>query len=120
MAARLRPCLLASASLCAGRVARAPDSSARSLRMDSLTFTDTPRVSLGGNLFINVPIVWQHDDTPMIQIVRQVTAGFTTEIPIYNKDGHYIAKVVGSRIVPGFEIQARDAAPRQTDDLRNG
>lgn len=66
--------------------------------MDTLIYQAHPTVELATNRFINVPIILQYEDTPLIQVVKAVSAGFTTEIPIYHSDGTYLAKVVGSRI----------------------
>ena len=67
--------------------------------MDRLIFTKHPDVVIATNTFVNVPIILQYEDTPLIQVVRSQPMGFTTEIPIYGRDGTYLAKVVGSRLV---------------------
>jgi hypothetical protein len=66
--------------------------------MDELIFTSAPVISLATNTFVNVPIILQYEDIPLIQIVKTQPAGFTMEIPIYHPDGTYLAKVVGSRL----------------------
>ncbi|POF89348.1 hypothetical protein [Pseudomonas putida] len=66
--------------------------------MDKLVFQSAPSVELGSNKFINTPTVLQFDDTPLIQVVRNQQAGFTTQIPIYHQDGTYLAKAVGSQL----------------------
>lgn len=66
--------------------------------MNKLIFQNSPTVELGTNKFVNTPIVLQFDDTPLIQVVRGVDAGYTTEIPIYHEDGTYLAKAVGSQL----------------------
>src|SRR5689334_12400235 len=66
--------------------------------MDSLYFSDRPAMMLATNLFINVPIVLQYEQTPLIQFVREQRAGFTTEVPIYHPDGTYLAKARGSQL----------------------
>jgi hypothetical protein len=66
--------------------------------MDELIFTSAPVMSLATNTFVNVPIILQYEDVPLIQIVKVQPAGFTTQIPIYHPDGTYLAKVVGSRL----------------------
>jgi len=53
---------------------------------------------LATNIFVNVPIVLQFDDTPLISVVKEQSLGFTTEIPIYHSDGTYLAKVNGTRV----------------------
>ena len=66
--------------------------------MDKLIYQTSPNVTFATNHFINVPIILQFDDTPLISIVREEELGFTTEIPIYHADGTYLAKVRGTRI----------------------
>lgn len=68
--------------------------------MNKLTYQTHPRVTLATNQFVNVPIILQFDDTPLISIVKKEQLGFTTEIPIYHADGTYLAKVRGTRIYP--------------------
>ena len=66
--------------------------------MDKLIFSESPAVEIATNIFINVPIILQYEDTPLIQVVKTEKAGYTTEIPIYHPDGTYLAKAVGSRL----------------------
>jgi hypothetical protein len=66
--------------------------------MDKLIFTSSPIMTIATNTFINVPIILQYEEVPLIQIVKAQPAGFTTQIPIYHPDGTYLAKVVGSRL----------------------
>ena len=47
-----------------------------------LVFSQSPEVELGSNFFINVPVILQYKDTPMISVENTVDAGFTTSIPI--------------------------------------
>ena len=72
-----------------------------------LVFSDHPSVQVASNWFINVPIILQYEEIPLIQIVKEEQVGFTTEIPIYHPDGTYLAKVKGSQLYPTKEgIQA--------------
>jgi len=71
--------------------------------MEKLIYQTAPAVTLATNTFINVPIILQFDDTPLISIVKKQSLGFTTEIPIYHPDGTYLAKVNGTRIYPTKE-----------------
>jgi hypothetical protein len=66
--------------------------------METLIYEQTPIVHIASNTFIDVPIILQYDETPLIQVVRAAEAGFTTQIPIYHSEGTYLAKVVGSQI----------------------
>lgn len=64
----------------------------------SLIFQESPVVELATNKFVNVPIIFQFDETPLIEVMREVQAGFTTKFSIYHSDGTYLAKVVGSSL----------------------
>jgi hypothetical protein len=50
--------------------------------MDNLMFTASPRIVIATNTFVNVPIIIQYETTPMLEVVRQAAAGFTTKIPV--------------------------------------
>jgi len=65
-----------------------------------LIYQTHPAVNLASNVFVNVPIVLQFDETPLISVVTQHRLGYTTEIPIYHSDGTYLAKVNGTRVYP--------------------
>lgn len=66
--------------------------------MEHLVFQTHPKVLFATNTFIDVPVILQYDDTPLISIIREQLLGFTTEIPIFHPDGTYLAKVKGNRI----------------------
>jgi hypothetical protein len=68
--------------------------------MDKLIYQTVPQVTLATNRFINVPIILQYDDTPLISIIKEQELGFTTQIPIFHPDGTYLAKVNGTRVYP--------------------
>jgi hypothetical protein len=57
-------------------------------------------VTIATNTFVNVPIILQYEDTNLIEIIKEVGLGFTTQIPIYHSDGTFLAKVKGNRIFP--------------------
>lgn len=65
-----------------------------------LIYQTTPTVIFSTNTFINVSTILQFDDTPLISVVKEQDLGFTTEIPIYQSDGTYLAKVRGTRVFP--------------------
>ena len=65
--------------------------------MPDLFYHSSPAVTLCSNTFINVPVILQFDDTPLISIVKEETLGYTSEIPIHHADGTYLAKVRGTR-----------------------
>ena len=66
---------------------------------DNLVFVQRPAVEFASNTFVDVPVILQYDNTPLIEMVRLQTAGYTSRFRIYNQDGIYIAKVIGSDIV---------------------
>lgn len=66
----------------------------------NLIFQQSPIVNLATNIFVDVPVVLQFDDTPLISVVREQALGYMTEIPIFHSDGTYLAKVNGTRIFP--------------------
>lgn len=65
---------------------------------DKLIFYESPEVEFGGCFFIDVPIILEYDDTPLIEVVQAQKAGYTTQFQVYNRDGIYIAKVKGSQV----------------------
>lgn len=66
--------------------------------VDRWIFTKSPAVRIASNTFINVPVILQYEDTPLIEVAQTVSAGYTTRFQIYNQDGVYLAKVDGSRL----------------------
>ena len=85
--------------------------------MDTLIYQTTPRVTFATNTFINVPIIFQYDDTPLISIVKEQSLRFTTEIPIYHADGTYLAKVIGTRVYATEDGKKAGIAMRSLKDL---
>jgi hypothetical protein len=65
---------------------------------DNLIFHELPTVEFATNYFHKVPVILQYDDQPLIEVVQHQQAGFTTQFSIYDKDGIYLAKVVGSNL----------------------
>lgn len=63
-----------------------------------LVFQKSPEIVLATNLFINVPIILQYEETPLIEVVKELNVGFNIQIPIYHNDGTYLAKVKGSQL----------------------
>ena len=47
---------------------------------NKLVFSESPQVELGSNFFINVPVILQYKDTPLISVESAVDASFTTSI----------------------------------------
>ncbi|OFX27215.1 MAG: hypothetical protein A2041_02235 [Bacteroidetes bacterium GWA2_31_9b] len=66
--------------------------------MSELIFQTAPSVTIATNTFVNVPNILRYEDTNLIEIIRDLKLGFTTQIPIYHSDGTYLAKVNGTRM----------------------
>lgn len=81
--------------------------------MTELIYHSSPAVTFATNTFINVPTILQFDDTPLVSIVREAALGYTTEIPIYDADGIYLAKVRGTRVYATKEGESAGVAIRQ-------
>lgn len=82
----------------------------------NLIYRTSPQVNLATNVFINVPVVLQFDDTPLISVVKEQSLGYTTQVPIYHADGTYLAKVNGTRV---FATEAGKKAGVVIRDLPN-
>ena len=67
-------------------------------KSDRLVFNESPVVEFASNTFLNVPVILQYDDQPLIEVVKAVEAGYTTQFSIYSKDGVYLAKAKGSEL----------------------
>jgi hypothetical protein len=65
---------------------------------DQLIFSESPKIEISSNTFENVPTIIQFHDTPIIEVIKEHNAGYTTQISIYHKDGTYLAKVKGSQM----------------------
>ena len=85
--------------------------------MDNLVYQTYPQVTFATNKFINVPIILQYDDTPIISIVKEHSLGFTTEIPVYHADGTYLAKVKGTRVYPTASGKKAGIVMRSLKDI---
>ena len=66
--------------------------------MRTLIYQTSPVVGFASNIFHNVPVILQFDDTPLMSVVREQALGYTTEIPIYHSDGTCLVKVRGTRV----------------------
>ena len=43
-------------------------------------------------------MILQYEDTPLLEVVREQAAGYTTQFSIYHHDGTYLAKLKGSQL----------------------
>lgn len=68
--------------------------------MEKLIYHSSPVITLASNHFVNVPTVFQYEDTPLIEVVQAEKLGYTSSISIFHQDGTYLAKVNGTRAFP--------------------
>ena len=67
--------------------------------MDELIFNDSPIVKYARNTFINVPILIQYENLPLVEVVKDVQLGkLTMNVPIFHSDGTKLAVIKGSRV----------------------
>jgi hypothetical protein len=60
-----------------------------------------PAITIATNTFINVPVILQYEDNPLIEVVednKKHEINFTTQISIYHSDGTDLARVKGNRV----------------------
>lgn len=81
--------------------------------MEELIFNENTTIEFASNKFVNVPIILQYEDAPLISVVKTEDIHFTTEVPIYHSDGTYLAKVRGNRVYPTEEGQNADVEVRK-------
>jgi uncharacterized protein YchJ len=86
-------------------------------QMSALIYQNSPSILFATNTFTNVPIILQYDNTPLLQVVKEVQAGFTTKFSIYHSDGTYLAKAVGSRLFKTPDGEKVSIILRQEDKL---
>ena len=85
--------------------------------MDELIYQSSPEVTFATNTFVNVPTILQFDDTPLVSVVREEHLGYTTEVPIYDSHGVYLAKVRGTRVYATPEGKEAGVRIRQLPNL---
>lgn len=62
-----------------------------------LVFVTSPVVHFASNRFINVPVILQYADTPLIEVVRGLDT-YEPRTNLYSSDGTQIAVVKGARL----------------------
>lgn len=65
---------------------------------DKLIFHTSPVITFATNHFVDVPVILQVNDQPLVEVVAGAEAGFTTRFSIFHSDGTDLARVVGSQI----------------------
>lgn len=66
--------------------------------MTDLIFSKSQAIELCSNIFIEVPVILKFDDTPLIEVIQHLDAGYTTCFNIYHNDGTKLAVAKGSRL----------------------
>ena len=84
---------------------------------NKLIFSESPTVEYATNTFKNVPVILQYDETPLIEVVQEQDAGFTSQFRICNKDGVYIAKARGSRLFLTEDGKKMNLKPRTIGEV---
>ena len=85
--------------------------------MPDFTFSETTAVWCATNIFVNVPIILQYEDTPLIKVVQAETVGKTTEFSIYHSDGTLLAKLKGARLFLTPEGEKAGLVVRHPPDM---
>lgn len=63
-----------------------------------LIFTKAPVVYLATNTFVDVPVILQYEDTPLIELVQEIDASFTTLFTIFDGSGSKLAVAKGTQL----------------------
>ena len=84
---------------------------------DDLIFNTHPEFTIATNTFVDCPIILQYEDTPLIELVKNVDASFTTEISIYHNDGTYLAKAKGTQLYPSDDGKKAGVSLRHPDGM---
>jgi hypothetical protein len=82
---------------------------------DELIFKESPTIEFATNTFINVPVILQYEDTPLITVERNITLEYGIKIPIYDSDGTKLATAKNSRVYVDKNIKEKitiDKRPR--------
>jgi hypothetical protein len=82
-----------------------------------LAFHAHPEVTIATNTFINVPTILQFEDTPLIEIVKELDTTFLPKFTIYDSDGNDIAVVKGTRIFPTEKGKLANVSIRDEPDI---
>lgn len=67
-------------------------------KRDSLVYVPQNMVLFATNMFINVPVILQYKNVPLIKTLKFVDASYTAEFNIFNQDGVQLAVVKGTQI----------------------
>lgn len=65
---------------------------------ERLIFTTSPTITIATVSFVRVPVIVQYGETPLLELVKNFDASFSTRISVYHKDGTKLAVVRGTQI----------------------
>ena len=85
------------------------------MNSDTLLFTNWPKVSMGSNTFIDVPTILKYDNLNMIEIIKEPGYGYTTQIPIFDAEGTYLATAKGNSLI--FSDETTDGDLKLEQDI---
>ncbi|MBC7834029.1 MAG: hypothetical protein H7Y88_02885 [Phycisphaerales bacterium] len=85
--------------------------------MDDLVFQSSPTVNFASNIFIDVPVILQYDDTPLISVIRELSVGHLPGLDIFSSSGDRLAKVKGSRLFLTKDGEKADLKLKKPDRL---
>ncbi len=84
---------------------------------DHLLYNHGTVVRYGGNNFIDVPVILQVGDTPIVETIKKSELTRTTQFSIFNSDGVYLAKIVGPRLFLTSDGETSNLKLRHPDKI---
>lgn len=87
------------------------------MNSDTLLFINWPKVTMGSNTFIEVPIILKYDNLNMIEIIKEPGFGYTTQIPIFDAEGAYLATAKGSSLITTDESEIGELTLDHSGDV---
>jgi hypothetical protein len=77
------------------------------IERDELIFRESPNIEFATNTFINVPVILQYEDTPIITVEKNIKLEYDIKIPIYDSDGTKLATAKNSRIYADKNVEGK-------------
>jgi hypothetical protein len=72
---------------------------------------------IGTITFRNTPVILQYEDTPLLEVVKTVEAGFDTQFYVFDENSKRLGKVLGSRFVGINEDDEKRVRSREFPDM---
>lgn len=86
------------------------------MNTDILLFDTWPKVSMGSNTFIDIPVILKYDQLNLIEIIKDPEHGYFPQIVIFDSEGNYLATAKGSHLIRNEESTMVDLKLDQADD----